>query len=55
MYSFTLDAGKPIVPGSWIIAAQRNGTGTLHATTGDAWTVATTTTGTGTATPNGTF
>ena len=57
VYTFTLDAGKTIVPGEWTVAAQWNGTGTLHATSGDTWTVVTTTTGTGggTATLNGTF
>lgn len=54
VYTFTLDPGKTIVVGSWTIAAQWNGTGTLHATTGDRWSVVTTTSA-GTATSNGTF
>lgn len=54
VYTFTLDAGRTIVVGSWTIAAQWNGTGTLHATTNDTWSVVTTTSA-GSATLSGNF
>jgi large repetitive protein len=53
-YTFTLDAGDRIDPGLWTLAAQYAGNGTLHATTGDTWTL-TTTTSTGTRTVSGGF
>jgi general secretion pathway protein G len=53
-YTFTLNPGQTIVPGSWTVAAQFNGTGTPRVTTGDTWTV-TSTSGGVTSTRNGTF
>lgn len=43
VYTYTLNPGKTIPPGSWMMAANYNGTGTLHSTGGDTWTVDTVT------------
>jgi type II secretion system protein G len=51
---YTFVANTSIVAGSWTIAAQYNGTGTPRVTTGDTWTV-TSTSGGVTSTLNGTF
>ena len=54
-YAFTLEQGLTIrTPGSWILAAQWDGTGTPRVTTGDTWTV-TTLTSKGVTTLSGTF
>jgi prepilin-type N-terminal cleavage/methylation domain-containing protein len=53
-YTFTLNSGQTIVPGSWTVAAQFNGTGTPRVTSGDTWTVTSTSSGV-TSTLNGTF
>ena len=54
-YSFTLTQGLTIrTPGSWVLAAQWSGTGTPRVTSGDTWSV-TTTTSKGTTTLTGTF
>jgi hypothetical protein len=53
-YNFALAAGQSIPAGSWTLGAQFNGTGTVHPTTGDTWTL-TTTTSLGTVVHNGTF
>jgi len=38
-YTFTLSAGQTLNPGTWTFAAQISGSGTAHATTGDTFTV----------------
>jgi prepilin-type N-terminal cleavage/methylation domain-containing protein len=54
-YNFTLTQGLTIrTPGSWVLAAQWDGTGTSRVTSGDTWSV-TTTTAKGTTTITGTF
>jgi prepilin-type N-terminal cleavage/methylation domain-containing protein len=53
-FTFTLDANQTIVPGTWTIAGQTSGTGTVHPTSGDAWTI-TSTSGGVTNTVSGTF
>ncbi|HEY0520376.1 MAG TPA: PA14 domain-containing protein, partial [Ilumatobacteraceae bacterium] len=54
-YGFTLGHGVTIrTPGTWVLAAQWDGTGTPRVTTGDTWSV-TTTTSKGTSTVSGTF
>ncbi len=54
-YTFTLEQGVTIrTPGSWVLAAQWDGTGTPRVTTGDTWTL-TTLTSKGTTTLSGTF
>ncbi len=54
VYTFKLDTGKTIVPGTWTIAAQFNGNGTPHSTTTDTWSV-NTKTSISTKTVTGTF
>ena len=44
-YTFTLNAGQSLNPGSYMFAAQTSGTGTAHPTAGDTWTVTYTTGG----------
>ena len=44
-YTFTLNAGQSLNPGSYTFAAQTSGTGTAHPTAGDTWTVTYTTGG----------
>ena len=41
-YTFALKNNKTIVAGSWDIVAQTDGNGTLHPTSGDRWTVTST-------------
>jgi hypothetical protein len=54
-YRWSLGAGQTLAPGTgWTFAAQTNGTGTTHPTTGDTWTV-TYTTGGATYTQSGHF
>ena len=54
-YAFTLEQGLTIrTPGSWILAAQWDGTGTARVTSGDTWSL-TTLTSKGTTTLTGTF
>ncbi len=54
-YSFTVRQGLTIrTPGSWVLAAQWDGTGTPRVTSGDSWSV-TTTTSKGTTTVTGVF
>jgi hypothetical protein len=53
-YTYTLSAGQTITPGSYLFAAQSSGTGTLHPTAGDTFTV-TYTTGGVTTTQTGHF
>ena len=38
-YTFTLNAGQQIVPGTWKLTAQSSGTGIVHSTSGDTWMV----------------
>jgi prepilin-type N-terminal cleavage/methylation domain-containing protein len=45
VYTFTLNPGYQIVPGSWTMGSQWTGVGQLHPTTGDTWTVVTTSQG----------
>jgi Tfp pilus assembly protein PilV len=54
IYTFILDGGDRVDAGVWTLAAQYGGTGILHATSGDTWTL-TTTTSTGTRTVSGSF
>ncbi len=55
VYTFTLNSGQTISPGTGLIlAAQFGGTGTAHATTGDLWSI-TTTSGGVTITQSGHF
>jgi hypothetical protein len=44
-YTFTLNSGQMLNPGSYLFAAQSSGTGTAHPTAGDTWTVTYTTGG----------
>jgi hypothetical protein len=44
-YTFTLNSGQSLSPGSYLTAAQFGGTGTAHSTTGDLWSITTTTSG----------
>jgi hypothetical protein len=44
-YQFTLAAGQTIAPGSYTFAAQTNGSGTVHPTAGDTFTITYTTGG----------
>jgi endoglucanase len=53
-YTFILNAGQTLYPGSWIFAAQYGGTGTMHTTSGDTYTLSYTSGGTA-YTLNGTF
>jgi prepilin-type N-terminal cleavage/methylation domain-containing protein len=53
-YTFTQVAGSSIVAGSYQAAAQFSGTGAVRVTTGDTWSV-TSTTPSGTSTQSGTF
>ncbi len=54
-YTFTLNSGQTIPPSSNLLAAaQFSGTGTTHSTTGDLWSITTTTSG-GTNTLSGHF
>ncbi len=53
-YAFNLKSNKSVAAGSGLLAAQFNGTGTPHPTSGDTWTL-TTTTALGTVTQTGTF
>jgi hypothetical protein len=53
-YTFTLNSGQSLSPGSYLTAAQFGGNGTAHATTGDLWSI-TTTSGGKTNTLNGHF
>ncbi len=53
-YTFTLNAGNTMVTGNWVAAAQFSGTGTPRVTSGDTWTV-TSTSSSGTSTLSGTF
>jgi hypothetical protein len=53
-YTFTLNAGITMVTGSYRFAAQFSGTGTPRVTSGDTWTV-TSTSSSGTSTLSGTF
>jgi prepilin-type N-terminal cleavage/methylation domain-containing protein len=54
IYTFILDSGDRVDTGLWTLAAQYGGTGILHATSGDTWTL-TTRTSTGTTTVGGNF
>lgn len=55
IYSFTLKHGKTLAKGSeWAFVAQWDGSGTPHPTSGDSWSV-TTTTSKGTNTVSGTY
>jgi xyloglucan-specific exo-beta-1,4-glucanase len=54
VYTFTLNSGQSLSPGSYMTAAQFSGTGTAHSTTGDLWSITTTTSG-GTNTISGHF
>ncbi len=42
VYTFTLNSGQTLSPGSYLAAAQFSGTGTAHSTTGDLWSITTT-------------
>jgi hypothetical protein len=54
-YTYVLNSGQTITSGyNGVVAAQFNGTGTARVTTGDTWTV-TSTTSSGTTTTSGTF
>jgi hypothetical protein len=53
-YTFTLNSGQSLAPGSYLSAAQFGGTGTTHPTTGDTWSL-TTTSGGVTSTQSGHF
>jgi hypothetical protein len=53
-YTFTLNSGQSVSPGSYLAAAQFSGTGTAHSTTGDTWSI-TTTSGGKTNTSSGHF
>lgn len=53
-YTFTLKQTKTIGTGSWVLAAQWDGTGTIHPTSGDTWTL-TVRTSKGVKTFSGTF
>jgi hypothetical protein len=44
-YQFNLAAGQTLSPGNWLFDAQMGGTGTLHPTSGDVFTVTYTTGG----------
>jgi hypothetical protein len=44
-YTFTLNSGQTLNPGSYTFAEQMSGTGTAHPTAGDTWTVTYTTGG----------
>ena len=54
VWTFTNVSGQTIVPGTWKIDAQTSGTGTVHITAGDTWSV-TSTSGGITTTRSGTF
>jgi len=54
VYTYKLSAGQIVWPGSYTFAAQLNGNGTTHPTTGDTWT-ATYTAGGATYTQSGKF
>ena len=54
VYTFDLKSNKTIDPGAWTCVAQTSGTGTLHPTAGDTWSVVTTSQGV-TNTVTGTF
>ena len=41
-FTFDLKDNKTIVAGSWLLVAQTDGTGTVHPTSGDRWTVTST-------------
>jgi prepilin-type N-terminal cleavage/methylation domain-containing protein len=54
-YTYVMNSGQTITPGyNGVVAAQFNGTGTARMTSGDTWTV-TSTTSSGTTTTSGTF
>jgi endoglucanase len=53
-YTYTLNSGQTLSPGSGMVAAQFNGTGAAHSTTGDTW-LLTTTSGGVTSTISGHF
>jgi len=53
-YAFNLKSNRSVAAGSGLLAAQFNGTGTPHPTSGDTWTL-TTTTALDTVTQTGTF
>ncbi len=53
-YTFTLNSGQSLSPGSYLNAAQFNGNGTAHSTSGDTWSI-TTTSGGKTSTQSGHF
>jgi hypothetical protein len=55
VYTFTLGSGQTVSPSAnLLLAAQFGGTGTAHATTGDLWSLTSTTSG-GTTTLSGHF
>jgi prepilin-type N-terminal cleavage/methylation domain-containing protein len=54
IYTFDLKSNKTVAAGSWTLVAETSGSGTLHPTAGDTWTVVTTSNGV-TTTLAGTF
>jgi len=44
-YTYTINPGQTIVAGTWTIGSQWRGTGILHATAGDTWTITSTSKG----------
>ncbi len=53
-YTFTLNSGQSLSPGSYLDAAQFGGNGTVHPTSGDLWSITTTSNGV-TSTQSGHF
>jgi hypothetical protein len=46
VYTYTLNAGQTVAPGSWKLGSQFSGNGTPHATSGDTFSVSATAGGT---------